>query len=411
MVEASPAVPARGGILPSRRWAIVMTAVVFQMAAMGVTLNCFTFFAQAWSQEFKGPISALAVAFSMMSVTIFIVVPIIGRLCDQMSVRLLVLIGVIATVLVHIGLGFVTAPWQVVAIYSFIIPVTVSLCGLIPAQTLVARWFTEKRGLALGITAFGVQLAGVVFPLIVVGVMARFGWRQTWWVFAAAIFILVTPLCLSVLKDSPKPDGEQQRKKAVAEGPRLSTLAILSRRNVIIVIFAFILLQIPYQAMAINLAPLLVSRGFSRANAAEILMLMSISAIAAKLLAGVLLDRLGEKIPLFLTGAVTAAGIGLIAFAPNFAACAFGYMLIGVAGAQWPLMAAVCASEFSSEHFGRAYGLMSMFTPLSTLGPLILARWQESVHAYQPGIVGLAGVAVLGALLSLAHRKRLGPAL
>jgi len=399
--------PSGGRPVLSRPWAIVGTSVLVQMAALGVPLNCFTFFAVAWSQEFKVPISTLAAAFSALSVVIFLIVPLVGRLCDQISVRLILLTGVILSISVHVALGFVTAAWQVIALYSLAVPVAVTLSGLIPAQTLVNRWFTEGRGTAQGVAALGIQLAGVVFPLIVVAIMAQYGWRQTWWVFAGLIAVVVVPLCLFVLKDRPDVQSDVAQEAVIEdhEAKKLSAWAIISRRNVIAMMSSFVFVQIACSAVAINLAPLMASKGMSREQAAEILMIGAVVAILSKVLSGAAVDRFGIRVPLLLAGILPAAGVLIIGFSPDFLTAVAGFVLISVGGAQHTLMAAVCASEFAKSQFGRAFGLMTMFAPLSTLGPFILAKWEESAGSYAPGIIGFGVLAVFGGLMAIVYSR------
>lgn len=377
-------------------------AILFQIASLGVTLNCFTFFAQIWTKEFNVPMSRLAMAFTVMNFTVFFIVPLCGRLCDQLSVRKLVAAGIVLTALFHATMGFVTGPWQVVALYGLLLPICVALNGLIPAQTLVSRWFQQGRGFAMGITAFGVQLAGVIFPPIVVALLLAIGWRATWWVFAAAIVVIVLPICWLVIRDRPPVDAAVDAKP---EPDTMTTRLILARPNVWVMAASFVAVQIPLQAFAINLAPFLASRGVTGQSAAIIATLASATAIGAKLLAGLASDRFGNRIPLIVTAAVAASGVLVLAFADHFATLALGYGLLGVCGAQWTLLSTTTAAEFPPSAFGRAYGLISMFTPLCALGPIALASAQEHTGSYGPATVALAVLAAAGALIPFAYRQ------
>jgi MFS family permease len=389
----------------NRRWSIVSVAVLFQIASLGVTLNCFTFFAQIWTKEFGVPMSRLAMAFTVMNFVVFFIVPLCGRLCDLMSVRKLVAAGVVLTAAFHAAMGFVGDAWHVIALYGLVLPICVSVNGLIPAQTLVSRWFSKGRGFAMGVTAFGVQLAGVIFPPIVVALIAGVGWRGTWWVFAAAIFVIVLPICWLVIRDRPPVQLGDEK----PEADTMTTRLILARPNVWIMAASFVAVQIPLQAFAINLAPFLASRGVTGQSAAIIATLASVTAIGAKLLAGLASDRFGNRIPLIVTAAVAASGVLVLAFAQHFAMLALGYGLLGVCGAQWTLLSTTTAAEFPPSAFGRAYGLISMFTPLCALGPIVLASAQEHTGSYGPATIALAALAAVGAIVPLVYRQPKAP--
>ena len=394
-----------------RRWGIVSVTVLFQIASLGVTLNSFTFFVETWSKEFHAPISELTATFTVMNFVLLFILPSVGRFCDRFSVRGLVAIGVLCTAAMHVAVGMVTGAWQLIALYAVLLPICVSLNGTIPAQTLVARWFDKGRGFAMGLSAFGVQLAGVIFPPIVVAMLPLVGWRGTWWIFAGAITLVVLPICWGVIRDWPKAevlaDGAVETRP---QAPPLSARQILSHRNIWIVAGTFLAVQIPLQAVSINLAPLLTSRHVGGQAAAGIAALSSVCAIAAKLAAGYVSDRLGNRLPLVVSAAAVAVGLLVLAYAADFTTLAVGYALIGASGAQWTLLASTTGAEFAPSTFGRAFGILSTFTPLCAIGPVALATLQEHTGTYGPGILILAALSAVGAVVALLYRQPRSPA-
>ncbi len=70
-----------------------------------------------------------------------------------------------------------------------------------PAAFVVANWFGGRRGLAMGVTASYV--------------IAHWGWRTAYLVFAP-VFLIVIPSVLMVVRS--RPPGE--RRMSVAERPR-----------------------------------------------------------------------------------------------------------------------------------------------------------------------------------------------
>ena len=61
------------------------------------------------------------------------------------------------------------------------------------SQTLMTRWFVAQRGLAIGISATGTNLGGIVFPLLVAYGLAQVGWRETF-VWLAGISPSLSPV-------------------------------------------------------------------------------------------------------------------------------------------------------------------------------------------------------------------------
>ena len=83
-----------------------------------------------------------------------------------------------------------------------------------------------------------------------------------------------------------------------------------------------------------------------------------------------------------------------------------GMLLIGSAAGIWTLLAAATAAEFGAEGFGRAFGLISAFTPLGSLAPPVIAKLQEISGSYVAGLLGLAAFAVVGASAGLLLNER-----
>jgi MFS family permease len=114
------------------------------------------------------------------------------------------MLGIVAG---HVLIGSAHSGWQIILLYMLFLPIPIVFSTGIPAQILVTRWFVKKRGVALALSAFGVALAGVIFPPIVVVLLRYWSWRVTWYVFAAAILLLVTTTLFFVVRDRQERDG------------------------------------------------------------------------------------------------------------------------------------------------------------------------------------------------------------
>jgi len=75
------------------------------------------------------------------------------------------------------ALSFTTAVWQVAVCYALFMSSATMLLGPLTATTLIARWFSSRRGVALGIAAVGPPWAGSLFPPLLQAMMSGFGWR------------------------------------------------------------------------------------------------------------------------------------------------------------------------------------------------------------------------------------------
>jgi MFS family permease len=70
--------------------------------------------------------------------------------------------------------------------------------------------------------------------------------------------------------------------------------------------------------------------------------------------------------------------------------------LIGLGQGVWTIIAASTAAEFGPAGFGRAFGLMSMLTPVATIAAPLVAWLSEQGVAYSESLVGLGAFGLVG---------------
>jgi MFS family permease len=391
-------------------WNIVTVCILSQAASLALTVNCFSLFLPSWTHQFHVPVSQLSISVLAFSLISAIVVPFAGAATDRFPARWIFGLALLALVGFHAAMGFTTAGWQIVLLYMALLPLAVGFAATVPSQAVVSRWFVRRVGLAMGLTAFGLALAGVVFPPVIEGLLPVLGWQRIWWLFAAVIGLIVLPLVVVVMRD--RPTAEEGRyyvgdQPAEHKKVRLPVKEVFSRRNFWVTVGVFVPVQCCYMAVSINIAPLVISHGFSAVMAGLLISVMSISALVSKLVAGMIADKVGNRIPLVITPLISATGISLLAFSGHHQPLLIAAMiLVGLAAGIWTLLASATAAEFGAEGFGGAFGLISMFTPLGSLAPPVVAYLQEASGSYIPALVGLAVFAVMGSAVGLLLKEK-----
>ncbi|HKC87619.1 MAG TPA: MFS transporter, partial [Blastocatellia bacterium] len=71
----------------------------------------------------------------------------------------------------------------------------------VPHASLISRWFTERRGLALGLAMSGTATGGVIWPRATRALMDQFGWRNAYAISGGAVLLVAIPLLLLFLKE------------------------------------------------------------------------------------------------------------------------------------------------------------------------------------------------------------------
>ncbi len=394
-------------------WNIVGLCVLVQIAALGLTLNCFSLFLHDWTREFGLPVSSFALGITIFSAGCALVAPFSGLAADRLPARRLFAVMLVVLALFHLAVSFVATGWQIVALYAVMLPAAVTFSAGIPCQTIVSRWFVRRVGLAMGLTAFGLALAGVIFPSLIVWLLPILGWRTLWQIFAGLIALIVLPLVLLGMRDRP---GTEEGKRYIGAQPHIaatSTLtarAVFGRRNFWVAVAAFVPIQCASISMTVNLAPIVTSYGFSPKVAGLMIAVLSISALTAKLLAGAAADRFGNRGPMMVTGLLCAAGLAaLVNSSGNLPLLVGAFVMIGLSQGVWTLLASATAAEFGRQGFGRAFGLICMFPPAASLAPPMIARLKELSGSYTLGLSILCGLAVLAAGAASLLREQRAP--
>ena len=135
----------------------------------------------------------------------------IGRLLERHQPQKFLLWGSIIG-----GIGFLLCSqarslWHLYVLYFFLGAV-LSAAGAIPIVTLISKWFTRRRGQAVGISLAGMSIGGMFITPIVGLIAENFGWRATY-LFAGSLMLAVSvPLNLLIIRHTPEemgllPDG------------------------------------------------------------------------------------------------------------------------------------------------------------------------------------------------------------
>ena len=397
-------------------WNIVAVCVLSTATANSLTYNCYSLFLRDWSAQLHAPIRRLQLALPVMLLVSAAISPMVGAFADKYPARRLFALGLIGTAIHYLAMSMVTAIWQIWALYALLVPISLAFSAAIPTNALISRWFVRRLGLALGLSAFGLGLAGVLLPPLIAALLPEVGWRMIWRCAGLLTALIVMPLVLWVITDRPterhglhylSSDGKAAPGRHVhASGGGLNWRAVTSRKNFWLLVAIYLSMMMLYGGCGQNLGPYVANHGLRPEYAGLLLSVFSLSHVAATLILGLLSDRFGNRLPLAGLAAVNAGGAMLLAFGAGLPSIVTGYTLVGSGGAVFTLLAAALAREFGPEGIGRAFGLSMFFLPIGALAPFIVARTQENTGSYAPALVGIAALVVVAGALSLLLREQ-----
>jgi predicted MFS family arabinose efflux permease len=149
--------------------------------------------------------------------------------------------------------------------------------------------------LALGILLAGLNLAFVTGPRLSAFLIERFGWRTTYLVLGALVWILAIPG--SLFTRFPPAATGAATDRSVASGGSTIREALADRRLWLLVM-AWMLLGFNQMMMSIHLVSYVKDRGVTLERAALALTILGAGTIVGRILIGMAADRIGTK-PMF----------------------------------------------------------------------------------------------------------------
>lgn len=193
-------------------WQQVAATMLMQAASSGSIFIAYSVIAVPLQKEFEPSRMMLMMAMTAVLVGAGILSPILGRTMERLSLRKLMMFG---TTLLGVGFILVSraqSMTQVHLIYLFMMAAAGVLCGPIAGSALLARWFTQRRGLAMSLSAAGAALGGLVAPPLLQFLIDTIEWRSALLCYGIGLMVVTLPVIGLFVIDRPvdigqNPDG------------------------------------------------------------------------------------------------------------------------------------------------------------------------------------------------------------
>ncbi len=132
--------------------------------------------------------------------------PFAAALMDRFGLRR-TLLAAITSIAIGIALTpFMQRSWHLVALWGVLVGSGAGFAANILAATVAARWFTQRRGLVMGLLTSGVAAGQLLFLPALAAVTAHYGWRAMA-VIMACLAAALLPLVGIFMRDRPEDIG------------------------------------------------------------------------------------------------------------------------------------------------------------------------------------------------------------
>lgn len=280
--------------------------------------------------------------------------------------------------------------------------------ALPPTTRAVMEWFgPASRGSAMSIKQTGLPLAGLLVALAVPLGLTRVGWRGSL-VVIAAITLVSGALAFALYRDAPGGHAP--------EPPRTGGLAALARDPRLLAVTGFATIMSGIQLALVGFLVLFFHRslGYPLLVAGGLLALAQVSGVVARIVSGVLSDRLfgARRQPVLVlmalaaivgSAALTLLSPGTPVAVPALVMVLLGFSAVGWSGVSMALVAELAGREQSSAAAGVA--LTGSYLGVIVTPPLF-GLLVDLSGGYR---VSFGGLAILGILAFACARLASDP--
>ncbi len=360
--------------------------------------------------------------------------PLIGPLVDRFGARTLLPVGALIAGTALVGVTFVDSLWQFYLVRGFVAAIGFTLMGNLVTSVAINNWFIRMRGRALAISNTGSSISNVIMIPVAVYVIAEFGWREMFWIFAIFTWVVVLAPSTILIRRRPedmglRPDGVEHDDPIESPTPAASGTAgyavpvpaqraepmpepLWTRREALktptfwLIAGCFAIASFAFQGINISLAPYLQDLGYEEAFLVAALTTRAIVMAATLPAVGVLAERASigpiRAMPFVLQG----IGSTLFFFADNVYLLFLALIVYGMGITSLGVTQEVLwANSFGRLSLGsiRSAGFVITFGVGST-GPIVMNYIRDELGSYQPAFALFIAFFVVSAVLILLLR-------
>lgn len=387
-------------------WKIVAALFVVLTVSSGLGFYNQAVMMEAVVRERGFDVSSASLAVSLFFLASGLLGPPLAHVIERVDIRAIVVVGALLAAVCLAGIGSAESE---AALIAWNVGFGAGFCasGLLPATTLVARWFEQRRAFALSIASTGLSVGGIVMTPASAALVGEIGIeRATPWL--GAVYLLgVAPLAAFILRDSPaaiglQPDGEGDARPRAAPAATGSFGDVLRSRFfwVLGATYVFVMLaQVGGIAHQYGVVATLADERL----APWIIAVLPAFSIMGRLAGGVVIDRVSTSRFTAVMIALEVVSLALIAVADSVALLVAGLALFGATvGNLLMLQPLLIAEAFGAEHYARLFSISNLMSMLGVAsGPWLMGIVLDETGRYGDAYLLAVGAAIVALALFL----------
>jgi MFS family permease len=356
-------------------WQAVFSGAIGMGTGLGLYSMLNSVFVIPLQAEFGWERSEISFS-NVIGLVALLFLPFLGALVDRYDARRVGLTG-----LFLLGLGYIAMSLQPGELWIYYLTLLLMTffgmaTGPMIFTKVVNTWFHASRGLALGITMSGITATSMILLPLFAFIIEQWGWRMAFVCFAMVPLVIGMPIVAWGLKAAPHgylSDLTEDTGDVDLQESALPMKETLTSAKFWLLGGALLTANIGVGGMLHQMQPVLVSQGFTTAQAATLGSVFFAAVAIGRLSSGYLLDR-------FWPAAVAAVYllmpiIGIAVFLSDAPAIFWigvpAVLFLGLAqGAEVDFLAFLVPRYFGLGNYGKLFGilLVMLATAMSTGG-------------------------------------------
>ena len=325
-----------------------------------------------------------------------------GWLVDRFGPRRLMIAGVVIGGTALIGLGSIsTLAWFY---FFYMFNALGYVCGALPTQVIVSRWFEKSRGKAMGLAYLGIGFGGAAVPWISSFLQSHYGWQDALRTLGGLVILIALPFAM-LMKEPPATGSTV--KVDVSAGVRRSFKSLALWLIIVGSMCSIAAVSGTQQNLKLLLS---IDRQYGQNLSARILSLVLACSIIGRILFGWMADRFSKRYVMLSIYLLVAIAIPFLFLGQSITTIEVAAAIFGIAlGGDYMIIPLMTAEIFGLEILGRLMGvILAAGGVAEALSPWLIGYLRDVTGTYRTGCAVLVAMALLGAgaVLMLPARRK-----
>jgi len=384
-------------------WIIAISMFIALFFVWGGGYNTAPIFLGALLRAFHWSHARVAWMVFVLSLAVGVSQPIAGWLLDRFEARYVTGAGAALA-----GLGFISAgrsnTLEGILFSVLILGVGLGASTWLPASLIIANWFGERRGTALGVATAGMEAGGMAMTYTAGYIIASHGWRAAYSFLAIPTLVIVMPLLLIVARTRPPAAAGKSVADSARDLPGFEVAEALHTRAFWMLVIAQLSFGLAVGGSFHHLVAFLEGLGYTVKSATLVVSIILGMAAVGKATMGALADRIGGRYALAIGYVMIAVSVLILLGAARIWMVGLWLLVAGIfAASPVALVPMVLAETLGLKRFGSLFGLLGFTVTVGlSIGPVVVGWVTDMTGSYTVGFELCSVIALAGAAASYA---------